>query len=235
MAETFTGRRMAAALLLTISLLSLSLVAGAADQARIAKLSKKGEKIVKTFCKKELLPDPSGSADQLMKRVAASGACPPLSRSKLKAVASYLANGRGEDLSKSLTVPRGAKCPVCGMFVDKYPKWAASMVIDGKAYYFDGVKDMMKYYIFDADFPYDRKRIERMVVTDFYTLEAVPARECFYVRGSKLFGPMGNELVPFKSREEAESFLHDHQGQEIVRFGQITAEMVMALDGIEQK
>jgi nitrous oxide reductase accessory protein NosL len=119
------------------------------------------------------------------------------------------------------------------MFVAKYPKWAAEMVVDGKKHYFDGVKDMMKYYIFDGDFPYDRKKIEKMDVTDFYTLEAIPAKEAYYVLGSKLYGPMGNELIPFKTEQEAKDFIKDHGGDRIVRFDEITPKMVMALDGIE--
>jgi nitrous oxide reductase accessory protein NosL len=39
------------------------------------------------------------------------------------------------------------KCPVCGMFVAKYPDWVAAFVFrDGSTVFFDGVKDMMKYY-----------------------------------------------------------------------------------------
>ncbi|HFC03675.1 MAG TPA: nitrous oxide reductase, partial [Nitratifractor salsuginis] len=126
-----------------------------------------------------------------------------------------------------------AKCPVCGMFVSKYPKWAAEIVVDGKTYWFDGVKDMMKFYIFDGDFPYDRSKIEKMLVTDFYTLEAIPAKEAYYVIGSRLYGPMGNELIPFKTEKEAKDFMADHGGDRIVRFDEITGKMVMGLDGIE--
>jgi nitrous oxide reductase accessory protein NosL len=121
------------------------------------------------------------------------------------------------------------------MFVAKYPKWAGLMVIDGKKYYFDGVKDLMKFYIFDADFTYDRSKITAITVTDFYTLESIPAKEAYYVTGSSLYGPMGNELIPFKTKEAAENFMRDHQGEAIVRFDQITPRMVMALDGIEQE
>ena len=39
------------------------------------------------------------------------------------------------------------KCPVCGMFVSKYPDWIAEVVYkDGKTVFFDGPKDMFKYY-----------------------------------------------------------------------------------------
>ena len=39
------------------------------------------------------------------------------------------------------------KCPVCGMFVAKYPDFVARISFkDGSYAFFDGVKDMMKYY-----------------------------------------------------------------------------------------
>jgi nitrous oxide reductase accessory protein NosL len=134
---------------------------------------------------------------------------------------------------KHMQVPSDAKCPVCGMFVSKYPKWAARMAVGGKVYYFDGVKDMMKYYIFDGDFPYDREKISTMMVTDYYTLEEIPAKEAYYVNDSDIFGPMGHELIPFKNEKSAKAFMDDHHGKGPVKFDEITDKMVMALDGIE--
>ena len=38
------------------------------------------------------------------------------------------------------------KCPVCGMFVAKYPDWLAAVRFrDGSHVFFDGAKDMFKY------------------------------------------------------------------------------------------
>jgi nitrous oxide reductase accessory protein NosL len=202
--------------------------------AKIVKLSNKGEKIVKTLCDATKLPNPKGSIDQLIEKIKASKSCPNLSKSKLKAVAYYVSNGSMKLTSKHLSVPSEAKCPVCGMFVGKYPKWAALMVVDEKKYYFDGVKDMMKYYIFDGDFSYDRSSISKMSVSDYYTLEEIPAQEAIYVLGSNVFGPMGNELIPFKSKVSAETFMEEHNGKSMHVFGEITDKMVMALDGIEQ-
>jgi nitrous oxide reductase accessory protein NosL len=202
--------------------------------AKIVKLSNKGEKIVKTLCDATKLPSPKGSIDQLIEKIKATKSCPNLSKSKLKAVAYYVSNGSMKLTNKHLLVPSEAKCPVCGMFVGKYPKWAAFMVVDGKKYYFDGVKDMMKYYIFDGNFPYNRSSISKMSVSDYYTLEEVPAKEAIYVLGSNVFGPMGNELIPFKSKKSAQTFMQEHNGKAILMFDEITDKMVMALDGIEQ-
>ncbi len=203
--------------------------------AKIVKLSNKGEKIVNTLCENKKLPNATGSIEQLMKKVKNSQACPSLSRSKLEAVAYYVSNGSMKLTGKHIVVPAKAKCPVCGMFIAKYPKWVGVIVVADKKYYFDGAKDMMKFYIFDGDFPYDRSKIDLVKVTDFYTLEGIPAKEAFYVIGSDVYGPMGNELIPFKTRKAAENFLSDHGGSEIVRFDKITPKMVMALDGVEYK
>ena len=216
-----------------VILLVLPLFAKEASTAKIIKLSNKGEKIVKTLCESNKLPNAAGTINQLIEKIKSSDACPSLSKSKLEAVAYYVSNGSMKLGGKSIAVPAKAKCPVCGMFVSKYPKWAGLIVVGEKKYYFDGVKDMMKFYIFDADFPYDRNKISSMKVTDFYTLEAISAKEAFYVSGSDLYGPMGNELIPFKTGKAAKNFMKDHGGNEIVPFSEITPKMVMALDGVE--
>jgi nitrous oxide reductase accessory protein NosL len=92
---------------------------------------------------------------------------------------------------------------------------------------------MMKFYIFDVDFPYDRSKISNMEVTDFYTLKAIDAKKAFYVVGSDVFGPMGNELIPFVSKDAAENFLKDHSAEQIILFDDITPKLVMGLDGLE--
>ncbi|TET88799.1 MAG: hypothetical protein E3J96_02545 [Sulfurovum sp.] len=221
--------------ILLISLfISGSLFANDMSLAKIVKLSNKGEKIVKTLCESKKLPSAEGTIEQLMEKIKTSGACPPLSKSKLEAVAYYVSNGSMKLAGKHMDVPGNAKCPVCGMFVSKYPKWAARIKHDDKNYYFDGVKDMMKYYIFDGDFPYDRSHISEITVSDYYTLEEIPAKEATYVLDSDIFGPMGRELIPFKSQKSAKAFMADHNGKAMVKFDEITDKMVMALDGIEQ-
>jgi len=133
----------------------------------------------------------------------------------------------------AITVPEKAKCPVCGMFVAKYPKWAASLTRgDSEVFYFDGVKDLMKFG-FDPQAYHGAGTIEAsdtIHVTDFYTLGAIDARQAFYVVGSNIYGPMGNELIPFPTRDQAEVFLKDHSGDQVLTFTQITLELVRQLD-----
>lgn len=125
------------------------------------------------------------------------------------------------------------KCPVCGMFVAKYPDWIAAIVFrDGSAVFFDGVKDLLKYR-FRMD-RYGRGRnpedIERIYVTDYYRLEPIDGRRAFYVLGSDVLGPMGKELIPFEREEDAREFLKDHRGEEILPFDRIDADTLKRLD-----
>ena len=124
-------------------------------------------------------------------------------------------------------------CPVCGMIVSKYPNWVATVLYkDGHAHHFDGAKDMFKYL---QDLPkyapgHRREDIEAIVVTDFYNLGKVDARQAYFVIGSDILGPMGHELVPLANRMDAEEFLKDHKGKRALAFGQITSQLVDQVD-----
>ena len=202
---------------------------------KIEKLAQKGARIVKVLCDKKKLPQMQSSFHALTESIIASKACSPLSKSKLEAVAYYIQQGKhSHTKTQHIHVSAEDKCPVCGMFVSKYPKWVAMMKVSGKTYYFDGVKDMMKYYIFDGDFVYDRKAISQLLVSDYYTLKAIFAKEAFYVLDSDVYGPMGHELIPFESHAKAKAFSSEHHGKAIFKFDKITDTMVMALDGIIQ-
>ncbi|MBI5585129.1 MAG: nitrous oxide reductase accessory protein NosL [Deltaproteobacteria bacterium] len=125
------------------------------------------------------------------------------------------------------------KCPVCGMFVYKYPDWTAQLVFpDGNRLYFDGVKDLMKFYLNPAQYKFTKARPETAAVymTDYYALESIEGTRAFYVLGSDVFGPMGKELIPFAREEEAREFMKDHKGKKILRFREITPEILKALD-----
>ena len=132
-----------------------------------------------------------------------------------------------------LNVPDNAKCPVCGMFVSKYPKWAAQIFIDNKHFhYFDGVKDMMKFYFEPSKFHHNhtQSQFKNIFVTDYYSLEKIDAKNSFFVVGSNIFGPMGNELIPFKNESDAIEFSKFHSGKAILKFNNITKKIVLGLD-----
>ena len=223
-------------ILLLLFAFFVSLLANELSTAKIAKLVKKGEQIAHTLCtKKELLALKSKALapKKIAEKLQEAKNCGGLSKRNYKALSYFLVSHQKESNVSKIDVPNDAKCPVCGMFVYKYPKWSAVITIDSKKHYFDGIKDMMKYYIFNADFPYDRDKIESIIVSDYYTLEAIDAKDAFYVIGSDVLGPMGDELISFKDQKSANNFMSDHNGQKILKFKDIRGKVVMALDGIE--
>ena len=125
------------------------------------------------------------------------------------------------------------KCPVCGMFVAKYPDWIAEILFrDGSSALFDGAKDMFKYYFNLKRYTPSKaiSDIDSIYVTDYYNLTFIDGTQAYYVIGSDTYGPMGRELIPFKGEEEAKDFLKDHKGKVILKFKEVTPDIVKRLD-----
>ena len=95
--------------------------------------------------------------------------------------------------------PMTEKCPVCGMFVAKYPDWVAAIAFsDGLTVFFDGVKDMLKYYFNMGKYAPGKTTadIQAIHVTDYYRLEPINGRQAFYVVGSDVYwGGAWDELM----------------------------------------
>lgn len=124
-------------------------------------------------------------------------------------------------------------CPVCGMFVAPYPYWVATVQWrDGKLVHFDGAKDFFKYLLDLPRWQPGRQRadIVRMGVTAYYATERIDATGAWYVIGSDVLGPMGHELVPHDSEEDAREFVNDHKGRRVLRFADVTPALLVALD-----
>ena len=147
-----------------------------------------------------------------------------------------LAMVSGPLLSETVQLPEPGPrdtCPVCGMFVAKYPEWVGTVRYkDGHAHHFDGAKDLFKYLLDLPKWAPDHRLedINAIGVTEYYGLTLIDARQAFYVTGSDVLGPMGHELIPLASRADAEEFMRDHEGRVILQFDQVTPEMLIMLD-----
>jgi len=125
------------------------------------------------------------------------------------------------------------KCPVCGMFVYKYPDWVGQIIFkDGATSFFDGAKDLFKYYFNLQKYNPEKttKDIAAIYVTEYYDMKIIDAKTAFFVVGSDVYGPMGRELIPFVSRSDAEAFKQDHKGQRILGFEDIKPGIIKKLD-----
>lgn len=135
--------------------------------------------------------------------------------------------------SSSVAVPATAKCPVCGMFVAKYPDWTASTRFkDGTVFYYDGPKDLFSHYLDPTRYTPGKRQsdIVALSVKEYYSLTMIDARTAFFVSGSDVYGPMGSELIPFKTQKDAASFKLDHKGKRVLRFNEITRQTIKTLD-----
>lgn len=119
--------------------------------------------------------------------------------------------------------PPGAqdRCAVCGMFVAHFHNWVAAIEFrDGTRFYFDGPKDL---FVCFFDLPTYRKGatvadVAAVYVTEYYSTEMADARDVYFVTDSDVLGPMGQELVPVRGREAAETFRRDHGGKRLLQF-----------------
>lgn len=201
----------------------------------------KGELIFENLCNQNIDMSIYLEINELKADIINNNLCKKMNEENLHALAIYL---WGQEYDKTLgsnitlEVKKDDRCPVCAMFVSKYPRWVAQIFYikhnEEHHFSFDGVKDMMKFYFTPSKWNsmgIKKDDFEKIYVTNYYTSKAIDAKEAFYVEGSTTYGPMGHELIPFKTLEEANSFKIDHNGKRVLKFDEITKEGVYALDG----
>jgi len=113
------------------------------------------------------------------------------------------------------------RCPVCGMFVAPYANWhAAAEMKDGEFLHFDGPKDLFRFYFAVGTYAPGKTQedVRQLWVSEYYTTRPTRVEELFFVSGSDVLGPMGEELVPIAGKKTAETFLRDHGGKKVLRF-----------------
>ncbi len=110
----------------------------------------------------------------------------------------------------------------CSLKPYKNPKWMSQIeLINEKKLHFISVKCMMSFYYKnskwdDLGIKDEKEPIKALKIQDFNTLEIVDAKEAFYVYGSHIMGPKGDDLIPFKSEKDAINFSKDNGGKKIL-------------------
>lgn len=128
-------------------------------------------------------------------------------------------------------------CAACGMYIGGEPGPRGEAYVDGdnEVLKFGSTRDFFA-YVTQADigsrlesaYVQDTARIDWAHPTDA-TDSFVDARQAYYVAWQPLSGEMGPTFASFARRRDAEAFVRSHGGA-ILRFGQITAALVSALD-----
>ena len=200
------------------------------------KVYPKGEKLFSELCDKNVDVKNFSNVAELKAFIKNNNVCGNIDEQKLHSIALYLWDVKSKEKNAKsqiqiFEIPQDEKCPVCGMFVYKYPKWAASIETPDKNIYFDGVKDLMKFYFEPGKYSTeDKSNFKKIEVTDYYSQKIIDGKNASYVINSKIIGPMGNELIPFSDEKSANEFIKDHGGNLIKNFNDITKEIVLKLD-----
>lgn len=130
-------------------------------------------------------------------------------------------------------IPAAARCPVCGMYPARFPRWAAQTVFrDGASHYFDSPVDQFAYLqkIDRYGKGYSREDVVVSYVTDHAAGQWIDAKRAFYVQGSTALGPMRTTDLPaFSSRQAADQFARTHGGT-VLTVAQVTPELIQSLN-----
>jgi nitrous oxide reductase accessory protein NosL len=132
------------------------------------------------------------------------------------------------DKAQPQNIPEQASCGVCGMYPARFPQWQTQIIFkDGTMVPFDGAKDMFKYLLQMADYDQQHKRAEVVAVwvRDYAGGGWLDGEAAFFVVGSSVMGPMGQELVPFATAAAAKEF-QGKNGGTVSRFAEINLELI---------
>jgi len=130
-------------------------------------------------------------------------------------------------------IPADARCPVCGMYPARAPRWAAQTVFqDGASHFFDSPIDL---FVFLQRTDRANKRhapadIAVSYVTGFETGQWIEAHHTFFVQGSTAMGPMRDADLPaFSTRKSADDFARSRGGK-VLAFKQVTPELIQSMN-----
>ncbi len=122
----------------------------------------------------------------------------------------------GRPMYAARPVPADARCPVCGMYPARYPRWAAQTIFrDGAAHYFDSPVNLFDFLhkVSRYDRRYTLDDVAVSYVRDLESGQWIEAGQAFFVHGSDVTGPMRNADLPaFASRQAADTFVGQHRG-----------------------
>ncbi|WP_457597695.1 nitrous oxide reductase accessory protein NosL [Hydrogenimonas sp.] len=110
--------------------------------------------------------------------------------------------------------------------VKKYPKFEADIVLNnGKKIRFCCPKSMLHFYFKPYHYPEfhveNRDQIAKMTVRDYLDGKEIDAKKAWYVFGSRLVGPHGDDLIPLATKTRAELFVKRYGGSRIMDFATV--------------
>ncbi|ADN10022.1 nitrous oxide reductase accessory protein NosL [Sulfurimonas autotrophica] len=139
--------------------------------------------------------------------------------------------------SHEINFDRNSTGMVRHLKVYKNPSWVSEIILaDGKRVLFSSPKGMFEFYFHPAGWYSlfhlkSESDFKTIYVTDFKTLKAINAKGAFYVYGSDITSPGGDDLVPFNSYKDATEFSKKHHGSRVLGFKEVNYGLIKLLNG----
>jgi len=135
-----------------------------------------------------------------------------------------------------LTYDKNTSCLVRHLKVYKAPEWVAKIKVrNGNVVYFSSPKSMFEFYFRPAKWYEVGVKSERdfseIVVTDYGTRKPINAETAYYVYGSSVTSPGGDDLVPFATKEAADAFSKAHNGHRVMPFDKVSDALIRLING----
>ncbi|QDF28182.1 nitrous oxide reductase accessory protein NosL [Halarcobacter anaerophilus] len=136
----------------------------------------------------------------------------------------------------SLKYDNETKGLVRKMKVYKDPSWVSKVITsESKEFYFLSPKSMFEFYFNPKKWPItnveNRNNIKEIIVTDYFTLKPIRAREAYYVYGSNKVSLAGDDLPAFKLYSHAQEFAEKNNGKRIFKFNEVKKALIDLLNG----
>jgi nitrous oxide reductase accessory protein NosL len=140
------------------------------------------------------------------------------------------------DNSYAMNYDKDTICLVRKFNVYKEPKWVAKInLANGKELYFSSPKSMIEFYLRPGKWNEVGVKSEDdfkdIIITDFATMKPADAKGAFYVYGSNVTSPAGDDLVSFATFEAAKNFAKEHNGKRILHLNEISDALIKLLNG----
>ncbi len=138
--------------------------------------------------------------------------------------------------SNEMSYDKETTCIVRHLKVYEEPSWVAKINLsNGKKLYFCSPKSMIEFYHQPGKWHEIGVKSEDdfkdIIVTDYSSKRAIEARGAFYVYGSNITSPAGDDLVPFSTYEDAKKFAKKYNGKRVLNFSEIKEALIRLLNG----
>jgi hypothetical protein len=135
---------------------------------------------------------------------------------------------------KIILLDQNATDPIYQLPLSKYSKWLCEAELKNKKkIQFVSVKSMMKIYMNQEHFIKHGvlpAGIRSIYIQDYLSGKKVDATRAYYVFGSRIVGPHGDDLIPFATEENAKLFMMKNGGTKILPYARISKGLIRYLD-----